>query len=131
MSGLHEACKKGDYSKVENILEHEDVSRFINEGIGVFGYTPLHEATNSRNQTLVELLLKNGSNVNATCNGLYTPLHIAASIGDGNCTEVLLKYNADVKLIDEFGKTPHRTAILNRRKKVARKLKTAGIYIQT
>lgn len=126
-NSLHEACQKGKVRKVKELLEDPSIIQYINVGAGVFGYTPLHEATSSRKPEMIEMLLEKGANVNAISNGRYTPLHIAASIGDLKCIEMLLKYNASVKLVDEFGKTPHRTAELNRRNKAARLLKTAGI----
>jgi len=110
-------------------MKEPNIRDFINVGAGVFSYTPLHEATSSRKPEIIELLLENGANVDSTSNGGYTPLHIAASIGDLRCIEMLLKYNAHVKVTDEFKKTPHRTAELNKQRKAARLLKTAGKVI--
>lgn len=123
---IHEACQQGKIKKVKELVKDQNTSSLVNVGAGVFGYTPLHEATSSRNSQLVELLINKGADVNGKSNGDYTPLHIAASIGDIKCIEVLLRYNASVTLLDEFGKTPHRTAVLNWKKKAARVLKTAG-----
>lgn len=125
-NSLHDACQKGKVKRVKELLEDPSMLQYIDIGAGVFGYTPLHEATSSRKPEMIEMLLEKGATVNAISNGRYTPLHIAASIGDQKCIEMLLRYNAKVKLLDEFGKTPHRTAELNRRKKAARLLKTAG-----
>lgn len=124
---IHEACQQGKIKKVKELVKDQNTSSLVNVGAGVFGYTPLHEATSSRNSQLVELLINKGADVNGKSNGDYTPLHIAASIGDIKCIEVLLRYNASVTLLDEFGKTPHRTAVLNWKKKASRVLKTAEV----
>lgn len=123
---LHAACQQGILETIIKLIDDPSVKEIINTGVGVLGYTPLHEAASRRNHPILEVLLQHNANVNATSNGGYTPLHIAASIGSEQCIEVLLKFNADVNLKDEFGKTPHETAMLNRRKTAARLLKTAG-----
>lgn len=126
---LHTACQKGKVKSVKELLNDENIKASINVGAGVFGYTPLHEATSSGKAEIIELLLECGANVNAISNGCYTPLHIAATIGDLRCIEVLLKNNASVLLTDEFDKTPHKTAELNRQRHAARLLKTAGMIM--
>ena len=125
-NSLHEACQRGKVKKVRELMREPNIADFINVGAGVFSYTPLHEATSSRKPEIIELLLDNGANVDSKSNGEYTPLHIAATIGDLRCIEMLLKYNANVNVTDEFKKTPHRTAELNKQRKAARLLKTAG-----
>ena len=128
-TSLHEACQQGKIRKVRELLDEANVQDVINTGAGVFGYSPLHEATSSRKAEIIELLLHKGADVDAKSNGDYTPLHIASSIGDLRCIETLLKYDANVTVIDEFGKTPHGTATLNRRRRAARLLKTAGNHL--
>ena len=123
---LHTACQKGKVKLVKELLNDENIKTSINVRAGVFGYTPLHEATSSGKAEIIELLLECGANVDAKSNGRYTSLHIAATIGDLRCIEALLKNNADVLLTDEFEKTPHKTAELNRQRQAARLLKTAG-----
>ena len=51
---------------------------------------------NKGNTSMIELLLKNGANVNKTDNGLETPLHFAASYGKLEVVEALLEKGADV-----------------------------------
>jgi len=123
---LYEACQKGKIKKVRELVKDPNIRNFINDGSTLFYYTPLHEATNNRKQEIIEVLLKNGANVDSTTNSGYTPLHIAASIGDLKCIGVLLKYNANVKLKNDFGQTPCQLAEQNSQKGAARLLKTAG-----
>ena len=59
----------------------------------------------------------------------YTPLHLAASRGDVDCVRALLNQNADINAIDEFGKTPMRTAELIGKQTVVKVLKSEGMYI--
>ena len=126
---LHDLCHAGRLKQVKEYLANDpNAIMSINEPAGVFGYTPLHEAVSSRNANILRLLLTYGGLVDALSNGNYTPLHIAASIGDVECIKVLLEYNASISRVDEFGKTPFATAQLNKRKKAARLLKTAGKF---
>ena len=97
------------------LLQEEAWKSAINNQGGVFGYTPLHEAVVARKPEVIKLLLDFGADVNSRSNGRYTPLHIAASLDAWNCIEVLLEYDADTSLLDEFDKTPYKTAILNNR----------------
>jgi len=52
---------------------------------------------------------------------------LAASRGDVDCVRVLLNQNADIYAIDEFGKTPIRTAELIGKQTVVKVLKSEGI----
>eukprot|EP00111_Clytia_hemisphaerica_P018945 TCONS_00056027-protein len=124
-NALNNACQKGKLKKVKEILERNPTD--VNVNAGVFGFTPLHEATSSGRPDIIELLLEKGANVDSKSNGKYTPLHIAATIGDLKCIEVLLRYNADLRQEDEFGKSPHKTAEVNKQRKAARLLKTEEV----
>lgn len=123
---LHKLCREGNVTEIRLLLrEISDVSK-LDERLGFLGYTPLHEATNLGQTSVVRLLLLFGANPNARANGFYTPLHIAASMDNLDCVEELLKYNADITSKDEFEKTPYETAVINNCKRTARVLKTEG-----
>lgn len=70
------------------------------------GYTPLHEAVESQQASIVRLLLRSGrcdpdvKDVKGN-----TPLHLAACLGDARLIEVLLKASPDIKLKNKTGRT--------------------------
>ncbi|XP_055838337.1 ankyrin-3-like [Episyrphus balteatus] len=87
------ACAKKSINLIEVLLKYEaDVNIPM-------GFTPLHIATESGNETIIEMLLKNNTNVvkSKQENG-DTALHIAARRGHKNALQILIKYGADVNL---------------------------------
>jgi ankyrin repeat protein len=77
--------------------------------------TPLFEAVRAEHESIVELLIGNGANVNAKDSNAGTPLHLAAISGDYNIVRLLLANGADAnaKTIsgNNAGETPlHATA---------------------
>ena len=121
---LHSLCRQGSTSVIRPYLQGISDINKLEERVGFLGYTPLHEATNRGQTSVVRLLLLYGANANAKANGFYTPLHIAASMDNLDCVMELLKHNADITSRDEFGKTPYDTAIIHKCWKTARVLKS-------
>ncbi len=69
--------------------------------------TALHEAARSGRTDTVELLLKNGSDVNVRDGEGETPLHVAAKWGGRvEVARLLIAHKADVNATDNDGKTP-------------------------
>ncbi|XP_078352523.1 leucine-rich repeat serine/threonine-protein kinase 2-like isoform X1 [Oculina patagonica] len=124
---LHNLCRQGNVSAIRPYLQGISDINKLEERVGFLGYTPLHEATNQGQTSVVRLLLLYGANANAKANGFYTPLHIAASMDNLDCVAELLKHNADITSKDEFGKTPYETAVIHKCKKSARVLKSEEV----
>ena len=121
---LHALCRQGNTTTIRSYLQ-ANINK-LEDRVGFLGYTPLHEATNQGQTSVVRLLLLYGANANAKANGFYTPLHIAASLDNTDCVVELVKHNADITNKDEFGKTPYETAMIHKCKKSARVLRTEG-----
>lgn len=74
---------------------------------------PLLLAVQRGNHSMVELLLKNGANVNKANSCGLTSLHWAAINLDKKCIEILLRYKPDTQLKSLADKTPHDYLYLN------------------
>nr|RBR00449.1 hypothetical protein FVER53263_13859 [Fusarium verticillioides] len=77
-------------------------------------YTPLHLAAHfGAKETLIQLLVDRGDNIEAQAANGQTALHIAAEIGDSSHTvKRLLECEANVAAVDEDGLTPLAHAIV-------------------
>jgi len=75
------------------------------------GWTPLIIAASAGHNQLVEMLLDNGANVNATTSQGRTALLYSASKGREELTARLIDSGADTNLRDQLGATPlHRAS---------------------
>ena len=128
---LHNLCQEGNLTKikkyVENLTDEELVEKLANRK-GMFGYTPLHEAVARGKADVLDYLLSRTKNAHVNCraNSGYTPLHLAASSGHKDCVIILLKHNANISIMDEFGKTPIQTAELGAKASIVRLLRSEG-----
>lgn len=92
--------------------------------VGVYGYTPLHEASVNGRDEVLRLLLQERGDPNVKSNTGYTPLHSAASGGHVECVRALLKSGADITLKDDFERTPLETAQLCKHYEVMKLIRT-------
>lgn len=106
----------------------EEAVNFRSKG----GETPLTIAAESNwHPDMVELLIKNGADINAVGLTDMTALMVAAERGNSNTVELLLKYGADVNIEDHFGRTALSFAEDHGHTKVVEILKEAGAKEQS
>ena len=131
-SRLHKLCQDGNFKKVSEFVNQIPDPKTLEDRLanrkGVFGYTPLHEAVASGHHKVLDFLLQKAGagHVNCRANSGYTPLHLAASSGHAECVRVLLRHNADISVVDEYGKSPKQTAELSSKNSIVRILRSAG-----
>lgn len=76
------------------------------------GFPPLHLAVNCGCEEILEILLKNGFDVNEKYQPVgHTPLHVAVCNEQSDMAELLLKHNADANMVTDNGDTPLLLAI--------------------
>jgi len=68
--------------------------------------TAWRAATDFQNFDLMDLLLRQGADVNAQARRRVTALHAACEAGDVDTVRLLLQYNADTNVLDGAGRTP-------------------------
>ena len=129
---LHKYCHDGSYKKVKNQLEEMerkgvDVPTKLSQKLGVFGYTPLHDAATEGHHKVLQLLIQYRGCVNSKASSGYTPLHLAASAGHVECVRVLVEEgNADINEKDDYRQSPLQSAERSARSDVVRVLRSAG-----
>lgn len=99
---MHKAASEGDLETVRKLDNKEDAN--VNRML--YGYAPLHKAVAAGKLDMVEYLLQNDANTNASHRGFEAPLHVLAASDwcpceqePCNCTrmlEALIKHGADI-----------------------------------
>lgn len=119
------AASKGDVVKIYSLLKYgvdvntrKDVTAHFAEALGnVFTYTenaytpsysltPLHFAALNGHVNVVELLIRNGADVNAKDDSGLTPLHLASGGGYEEIVKLLSNSRADVNAKDSKDVAP-------------------------
>jgi len=103
-SGLYDAVKRGDAGRVESILKSNPQAMYDH----TLDMSLLAWAVGNDDQTMVELLLKHGADVNDGGGGLPSPLHVAAKRGNVTIADILLKHGANINAedSDSYQETP-------------------------
>ncbi|XP_033213947.1 ankyrin-3-like [Belonocnema kinseyi] len=121
---LHSASQKCSFD-VERLLTYGDYTD--SELAGKVGYTPLHFAVEAGNETLVQILLSLGANVNVISANSITPLRIAIEKEHAAIVSYLLTAGADIKMRDLI----LHIAILKKNEEIASMLLKAGVDVNT
>ena len=98
------AAIKGDVDLAQTLL-------FMGADVNVnFGWTALHYAAASGQKPMIELLLKNGAEVNAVTERQVTPLYMAARSLARDAVDALLAAGADKTICNDQGISPSSVA---------------------
>lgn len=94
------ACDKGYFGIAKRLIKYgADINKCFDN------LSPLHAATNKRNEGIVKLLLENGAKVDTENTDGDIPLHGAVTNGDYGITKMLINYSSDVnklcRLVDD------------------------------
>lgn len=109
---LWNAIQENDLKRAEEVLmgPHHD---FLLNMSSLSGWTTLHQCVHyAKNNTLLDLLLKQGVKVNAKDRDGSTPLHLAARYGDIEQMKALTLAGAEINEKDHDGVTPLYKSIL-------------------
>jgi ankyrin repeat protein len=127
---LHRAVMRNDIQLVEQLLDESP--QLLELRAHYLGMTPLHSAAHAKKTEVLELLIRRGADVNATCRlGNYpeiwcNPLHVAAINGHLEGAKLLIKAGTDVNWKAEGGETPLDYAVKNGHWDMARLLELHG-----
>jgi len=103
LASVHDAASEGNLIRLKSLVKNTPDSVFSGDKDGD---TPLHLAAGNARLAVVEFLVADKADVNATNNLGQTPLHLAAANGDTNVTQFLLDHGADVNATNKRGQTP-------------------------
>jgi hypothetical protein len=102
---LSESIRHNKPDLVELLLEHKaDVDMVVDN------MTPLMLAIQIGEQEIINLLIKDGANINALNKQRRTPLFYCAKYGDKEIAEFLIKNGAKLDIKDKKGRTPAQYA---------------------
>ncbi|XP_067650462.1 ankyrin repeat domain-containing protein 50-like [Haliotis asinina] len=127
-SPLHDACKKGNLTRVRDILSQGvyDVDRRDKK----HGRTILMVAAKNGHSQILEFLLRKGANVSQVDNNGDSALHWACSRGHVDIVKHLLsQHNVDIDSRGQFGRTSLMTALFRGHREVADVLVRRGANV--
>ena len=123
---LHAAADSGNFEVVRILIEYDPA--YINAR-DMHGWTPLlwaSEGRNSKDGSVVRLLLEHGADIDTQCQDGRTPLHEASYYGALEVARLLLNHSADVEAKRNDGKTALQVAADRGHDKVVELLREHG-----
>ena len=125
---LHYAVEDGQESMVKVLLDHGGVKDVAVDPL--LRSTLLHFAVNRGNSTIIEIILKAGSDANGKDHWGDTPLHRLMRLDPTphltKIVSLLLKFGAQVNTGNNYADTPLHSAAVYRRPEVVQMLLDAG-----
>ena len=107
-SGLFEAVKTGDVSKLSNVLQEKDKMGYKNFNVNGYIYDlPLHEAVHQGDYDICKMLLEHNADVNKILES-RTPLNVAEEKANYQIANLLVKERNEDK---SFYKNPLHIAV--------------------
>ncbi|GAB1216423.1 hypothetical protein ATERTT37_005638 [Aspergillus terreus] len=107
-TALHVLAYFGIVAKALRLIEKGDD---VNDQDNSMGITPLHCAAYRGNEEMVELLLDNKADINATCKDGSTAMHLATEQGHRKIMKLLLTRRANSRTANRHGVTALQSAV--------------------
>ena len=120
---LHRWCKEGNLDNLKDFLyyEPESAKQYFKVKTSK-GHTLMHEAVESDQPDVIQLLLQNGISSELKGKNNQTPLHLASSKGNILCVQALLEGGADLSAEDDMGNTALSKAERSKRRDAVQRL---------
>lgn len=109
---LTDLIKDGNIKEFGDSLNKYEPGQLKNvvDELDELGLASIHWAADSGHTNIIELLLKNGADINRKDVDGQTALHYAASCDHVNCVKFLLRKGATKDILDNEGKSPYDVA---------------------
>lgn len=105
-SPLHHAAKRNLTEIVTALLTTKNSIKVDVDCPNAFGVTPLMLVSKTGNESMINLLIKHGANVNSIDLNGMSPLFHAIKANHVHLIKVLKQHGADLNIQDEYGFTP-------------------------
>ncbi|XP_074113519.1 uncharacterized protein LOC141536705 isoform X1 [Cotesia typhae] len=135
ISPLCIATALGDFKTVSSLINQGAlINTICDYDDELKSCTLLHLAARNENKATLEILLKEGADVQARNENGETSLHIAITRGNTEAVDLLIQHGADVHAVSpkwETGFTSLHQAILNNNKEIVKILISGGAHINS
>ncbi|PVH90468.1 hypothetical protein DM02DRAFT_734565 [Periconia macrospinosa] len=120
-TALHKAARRSNYPIVRLLLDADNIDI---DAVDIDGETALHDASYADGESVVQLLIESGANINVESKKGWTPLHTAASKNACKAVIKLLEAGASTTSCTKSMETPNMIAEKKGHEVVVRILRT-------